>query len=275
MKHQAQHHRLEQPSIKSLAHIAWISGKRLLRPSPRRRLALNGSPPKSADSYSIAPMLETRSVFVHVPKAAGISVSQSLYGCLGGGHITVDKYLEVLGPVRFLTFFKFAFVRNPWERLYSAFRFLSKGGINEKDREFQADVLSNYSEFSDFVLRWLDADTAQSKVHFRPQYGFLFDASRRLSVDFVGFYETLEDDFNFVAQQIGVDTSLPHLNSSGITEDLNEVYSPEMIDKVGALYAADIDTFGYSRINPNRPSSEVSGDRSGYSFLRRFNAGVS
>lgn len=271
MKHEAHSSRLAQPPLKSLAHIAWISGKRFLRPRPTRRPALNGTPPKSADSYSIAPMLETRSVFVHVPKAAGISVSQSLYGCLGGGHLTVEKYLEVLGPYRFLTFFKFAFVRNPWSRLYSAFRFLSKGGMNEKDAMFQADVLSEYSDFSDFVMRWLDHETVDTQMHFRPQHRFIFDASRRLAVDFVGFYESLENDFEYVAKQLAVTASLPHLNSSGAAEDLSGVYSPQMIEKVSAIYAADIDTFGYSMTNPNGSSSKASDDRSGYSFLRRFN----
>lgn len=62
-------------------------------------------------------------IFLHVPKAAGISISKTLFGNLGPCHITYDWFEQNLGLVTIKAYYKFTFVRNPWDRLYSAYSF--------------------------------------------------------------------------------------------------------------------------------------------------------
>ena len=41
---------------------------------------------ETPDGFSFAQFDAFRCIFVHIPKAAGVSVSKSLFGNLGGGH---------------------------------------------------------------------------------------------------------------------------------------------------------------------------------------------
>ncbi len=66
-------------------------------------------------------------IFVHIPKTAGISVSVSLLG-ESIGNMSAMYYRALFGKEDFRLYFKFAFVRNPFTRLISAFEFLKKGG---------------------------------------------------------------------------------------------------------------------------------------------------
>ena len=63
---------------------------------------------KARDGFSYEPFDRTRSIFVHVPKCAGISISRALYGNLGGGHTTFNEYATIFEPHAFRRYFKFA-----------------------------------------------------------------------------------------------------------------------------------------------------------------------
>ena len=41
---------------------------------------------------------EYQCIFVHIPKAAGVSLSNNLFGDLGGGHIPIYHYYIVYSP---------------------------------------------------------------------------------------------------------------------------------------------------------------------------------
>ncbi|HTL74630.1 MAG TPA: sulfotransferase family 2 domain-containing protein, partial [bacterium] len=75
-----------------------------------------------------------RCIFVHVPKCAGISLVKSLFGDFDCGHTNLRRYQIMFAPAEFNGYFKFTIVRNPFDRVVSAFLFLKKGGVNEKDR---------------------------------------------------------------------------------------------------------------------------------------------
>ena len=58
-----------------------------------------------------------QTIFVHIPKAAGISINKSLFNNLGGGHIPLINYQLIFPKEEFENYFKFTIVRNPWDRL--------------------------------------------------------------------------------------------------------------------------------------------------------------
>ncbi len=98
---------------------------------------------------------------MHIPKTAGISVAESLFGYLPY-HYTLSDYKLIYGRRTFRQYFKFAFVRNPFDRLFSAYRFLMKGGWNEGDRRWAEENIARYDSFAEFVERWLRLAIAQS-----------------------------------------------------------------------------------------------------------------
>ena len=63
---------------------------------------------------------EYKCIFVHVPRTGGVAIAKSLFGNLGGSHISISLYRKVFSDV-FDGYYKFTFVRNPWDRLVSAY----------------------------------------------------------------------------------------------------------------------------------------------------------
>jgi hypothetical protein len=198
-----------------------------------------------AKGYSLKPYDDLRCVFVHIPKNAGVSLCNALFGCLGGGHLTARTYRAIFGVECYDSYFKFAFVRNPWDRLVSAYTFLKKGGLNGQDEAWAREHLAVYPDFKDFVKRGLNPGSLYEKLHFIPQWEYLVNRDGKIAMDFLGRFETLEDDFDQVAKRLRVAASLPRANASP-RGDYRSYYDDASAEIVARLYARDIELFRYS-----------------------------
>ena len=209
----------------------------------------------SSDEYGLKGFDETKSIFVHIPKAAGISVSEALYGNFAGGHSDLSLYRRVFSYREYSSYFKFTFVRNPWDRVYSAYTFLKAGGWNEEDRIWADRHLGSVSDFESFVMDCLASPVVQSHIHFKPQYQFI-EANGYLDsgVEFLAYFENIETDFAVIARRLSKPENLPHQNKtkrSGPTSNYRDVYTSAMIERVAAQYSNDIEAFGYCFDNSN------------------------
>lgn len=240
----------------------WSLPRPLLRPF--LRLAAPGmmrnydrllvTPPADARTCSFVPFVEKHCIFVHVPKAAGISVAQSLFGCLGGGHLPLRLYELIFTPAQFRSYFKFAFVRNPWSRVYSAYSYLKSGKGNAADREWAVQHLSAFPTFEAFVGTWLTASRCYSEPHFVPQHEFIC-LRGRLGLDFVGYYERLEADFSRVSHQLGLHADLRWVNRTPQAQsDYREHYTADSKEIVADVYRRDIELLGYDFDSTALPS---------------------
>jgi hypothetical protein len=188
----------------------------------------------------------TRSIFVHIPKTAGLSVCQALYGSIAASHATIRDYELAFSGREFDRYFKFCFVRNPWDRAHSAYRFLADGGMDAVDRAWAATHLPEGTDFETFVMARLTPETARAWLHFRPQVDFLRSRiDGRLRVDFIGRFERLAEDFGAVAARVRATARLAHANKSREGGDWRAAYTPAMRDRIAAIYAEDLDAFGY------------------------------
>ena len=101
---------------------------------------------------------DSNTIFVHIPKTAGISIVKAIYGDVSNeGHRSIYFYKKVFNK-DFEDFFTFSFIRNPYDRLYSSYKFLQNGGMNEHDKNAFQKYLSHYSDFEDFVLNGLNSE---------------------------------------------------------------------------------------------------------------------
>jgi len=197
-------------------------------------------------TYSIRPFDRHHCIFVHLPKTGGISVSTSLFGNLAGGHRSLADYREIFGDDLLAAYFKFAFVRNPWDRLLSAYRFLLAGGKTREDRRWAQVHLTAYSCFEDFVMRGLHRPEVLDWIHFRPQWRFVtLPGQAAPTLDFIGRFERLGTDFAAVADRLGIEATLRHLNRSS-DSGFAAAYTPAAVARVGEIYARDIELFGYA-----------------------------
>jgi len=200
--------------------------------------------------YSYKPFDDLQSIFVHIPKCAGVSVSKTLFGGLAGGHMTLDGYLNVFEPQCILNYFKFSIVRNPWDRLVSAYFFLKNGGFNDDDKQWFNMELGNLPSFESFVNNWLNRTNIWKCQHFQPQYHYMIEKREKVKLDFVGFMENIEGDFQYIADRIGVKRNLANSNSGAHDSYLG--YYDETTRKIVAdVYAEDIKMLGYNFDNSN------------------------
>lgn len=158
------------------------------------------------------PFAQHSCLFVHVPKCAGSSVCKALFDGWRPGHLPLYWY-EQQFPEQFDASFKFAFVRDPLERAYSAYAFLRGNELGRRDRPAQ-NLVSHYRDFDDFVARWLHPETIRRQLHFTPQTDFLTSSLGHLALDFIGYQEHLARDFRLVCERLGHSALLPHINTS-------------------------------------------------------------
>ncbi|MEO2059128.1 MAG: sulfotransferase family 2 domain-containing protein [Mesonia sp.] len=195
---------------------------------------------------SFAPLDYYRCVFVHIPKNAGLSVCYTLFGNTGGSHRKITSYQKLFHPKTFASYFKFTFVRNPWDRLVSTYFFLKNGGLTEKDRVWAAAHLSDYEDFESFVKGWLTPAHIHDSLHFQPQYIFLEDETGKIAVDFIGRFERINEDFEYVADRLGIERRLKKTNTSKRKKNYQEYYNEETRAIVSSVYQRDIELFNYT-----------------------------
>lgn len=214
----------------------------------------------TSTSYSLKPFDDTKSIFIHIPKCAGVSVNRTLYGNLAGGHRTFEQYLGAFEPRNVLDYFKFTIVRNPWDRLVSAFHFLREGGFSEKDRALAESEFSAYSDFDAFVREWLSPENLWKFPHFTPQHHFILERQRKIKLDYIGLFENLEADFSDIARRIGIDGKLEGSNRSS-HRNYRDYYTEETKAFVAGVYAEDIALFGYEFNNASLPAQLAARER--------------
>lgn len=214
------------------------------------RLLKKGELRSKRNNAKSGPFGKYQCIYIHIPKTAGISVSVSLLG-KHIGRTSALRYQVLFGKEDFNRYFKFAFVRNPFTRLISAYEFLYGGGYSEKDKPIES-IIKQYNGFDDFVVRFLTPETAQSNYYFKPQYQILCDSSDRIMIDFIGRFETLEKDYDYIREKIGVGEPLQKLNVTKKKRlSLAEYYSSDtVIQKVVSIYEKDFELFDYSKQLP-------------------------
>jgi hypothetical protein len=199
-------------------------------------------------------------LFVHIDKAAGSSIGLALQpvatrrnpsrwrrrliwlGALNRlgsyralefpahAHATVAK--RCLPPEVYDGLFKFAFVRNPWDRLVSRYAYLLN---NEKHPRHK--FVRRMKGFEDYVA-W---ELGRGRFF---QHTYVTGPDGKLIVDFIGHYERLREDFEKVCARLKVSADLPRANASA-HQDYRTYYSPSTRELVGKYFQRDIELFGY------------------------------
>lgn len=121
--------------------------------------------------------LKNKIIFIHIPKTAGNSVVNYLFdSTVGPGHYSASYYKN-RSINNFNNFFKFAVIRNPWDRFVSAFFYLKQGGLAPDDLIFREKYLLDIDDFDSFVFRvhksFFFRKIVMNWTHFIPQYKFI------------------------------------------------------------------------------------------------------
>ncbi|WP_187775947.1 sulfotransferase family 2 domain-containing protein [Salinicola corii] len=187
-------------------------------------------------------------IFVHVPKAAGKAISRSLLDAPNGtGHNKLRCYER--NRQKYDAYRKVSVVRNPWDRLVSAFFYLRSLDARSNGGAFFRRHIGSDVEFQTFIQRLENPDYRQTILeweHFTPQKRFLVRRDGQLGVDFIARFESLPSDFETMKTMINPEASdLARVNAS--KRDSYENYYDESLKSiVRSAYAEDIDAFEYT-----------------------------
>jgi hypothetical protein len=135
--------------------------------------------------------------------------------------------------------FKFAFIRNPWDRMVSLYHYLFE--VRGIHREAEPDVKT----FSDFVMRVTSepipppgAYNWKGLSQANPQSKWLI-YERGPQVDFMGRFERLQKDWDHVCGQLDIPCeTLPHVGATD-RRPYQEYYTPRLAERVDDFYAVD------------------------------------
>lgn len=186
--------------------------------------------------------IATQSIFIHIPKAAGMAIVNSLYQKNQSNHDTWREYYK-RDKGKFNKYFKFTFVREPVDRFISAYEYLSKGGKNDIDIYWQNKYIKRYSTPDEFIINGgLEKAIKKGVEHFIPQCKFVYDGNS-IVVDFVGRYEDIENDFNYIAEKIGVKANLKKINGNKQKRSIE--LSESALLKLHKIYNKDFELFDY------------------------------
>jgi hypothetical protein len=230
-----------------------------------------------------------KTLFIHVPKAAGQSVEAfflNLHGLKWEERLPLllaPNAADKIGPPRlahlhsvdyvrhhfvsqqdFDRYFKFGFVRNPWSRAVSFYKFHGH---------------QHLMSFDKFVITKLPQLIQEQRWFYGPQYDFFY-VNGENKADFIGKFESLQTDFAKVCKALNMPVqNLPHRNKSaqkgGISglrkfgrrfvkqpesllhllfsrgdkiksKNYRDYYTPGLIAAVEELYKEDVTAFEYS-----------------------------
>ncbi len=230
-----------------------------------------------------------KGLYTHIPKTGGTSIKDALEPIKDSVIITENSEIikqhphmphehlqvlnfrksnsmrkkEVIGDEIWNNLYKFAFVRNPWDRYVSNWQWLALR-LGQRNSWVMRGWrgIDGHVSFKSFVKQmgacYLDSPQLHpyqhDKWHIRNQIHHLVDYEGNIILDHVGRFENLTEEFETICKELELDIALPHLNYFGHQEGLpmrkekphySTYYTDELVEIVKKRSQADIEAFGY------------------------------
>ncbi len=153
-------------------------------------------------------------------------------------HSTALEVQEKLPSKTFDEYYKFAFVRNPYDWLGSLYFYVCRNPIIPKSK-----ILRKMT-FLEFVNDFIDKKPGK-------QIDFVTDKNGKIIVDFVGKIENLEKDVKLVTRHLGIDfKNIPKKNTFKSRPNNNYLlhYDEESLIKVAEYFSEDFEKFDYKKL---------------------------
>lgn len=153
----------------------------------------------------------------------------------------IKKYY--VSKKRWDNYFKFAIVRNPFNRVSSSYNWLCKSFKLPKSKAQFKDFILKEGAFKELLNPDASFKDENRYHHVMPAVDYLFE-NGNLLVDFVGRLENLKDDWEFICEKLDMKIELPHLNNLE-HKPYQDYYDEKTRKIVTETYKEDLKTFGY------------------------------
>jgi len=183
-------------------------------------------------------------VFFHLYKVAGTSVKRALNPYKEAKGRPHTKPSEIKDK-NLLNYFKFCFVRNPWDWQVSLYFYML---LKKNHRQHALIKSMNFEQY----IEWRVNYECFTQYEWLSENGNL---SGNIDIDFIGKYEFLNSDFNKICDILKIGCSLPYKNKTN-HKHYTEYYTEKSKKIIEKAFKKDINFFGYSFKNKNLISGE-------------------
>lgn len=146
-------------------------------------------------------------------------------------HVSAPELKAQLSPKYFEKYYKFSFVRNPWDWQVSLYHYARQ---QKNHHQYEATMAMSFDDY----IRW----RINEDLHL--QKDFMYDKDGKCLVDYIGKMEDMQGSFKHVVDHIGIQATLPHSNKSK-HQHYRDYYTDETRKMVEDAFAVDIQLFGY------------------------------
>lgn len=161
-------------------------------------------------------------------------------------HMSSEKYNNTVGltPEKWSTYYKFTFIRNPYDKLVSAYKYINSNNYGNKKVLFQ-QFIENMDNCSDYTY-----------FHaFISQYQQLLNLNNEIDINYFGKFENLNNELINVLKIIGVKKILHYsiiekniaINRSNLDKNYALYYNDNILQKVNNIFNEDFLYFKYKK----------------------------
>lgn len=187
-------------------------------------------------------------IFIHIPRTGGTSIETAIVG---------RNWWKVHPPSKHLTahiakkvyaeywddYFKFTFIRNPWDRMVSLLKYGAFYGVkfNFTDKMLIDEYLEHCNKI-EYDKRFFHLNQFKD---FTPKKNSVYQNIIGEEMNFIGRFENLNEDFKYICDQIKFpQKKLPHIEESQ-RRHYRDYYNKESKLSVENKYLKDIEKFKY------------------------------
>jgi hypothetical protein len=210
-------------------------------------------------------------LYMRLGKTGGTSIFRgviepTIYGetSVGAPHMfepeedTLERWLEDMNDVLIKNdYFKFTFVRNPFDKLVSAYFFIKKRQVRYSQNTIDLNSFENFIK-----TELMDENGEATDDHWAHQWSAVTTEDGDFFMDYVGRFENIVEDWRYVANKLNLPEYLPHLKPLSGFEDHTDIakshpnlyasgkdyrkyYTDELVEIVSNIYKKDLEVFGY------------------------------
>ncbi|KPA18984.1 Carbohydrate sulfotransferase, 8-13 [Candidatus Magnetomorum sp. HK-1] len=195
-----------------------------------------------------------KTIFIHIQKTGGTSIDKAIQNIdtnaikrvneIPATHnIQKGKHLWAIDLKKYLPsgiwddYFKFAFIRNPWDRLVSWYYMCVQKPENYK----RLYIKNNFKDFSDFLINGTKGLAQRCSYN---QVDFITNNDGEIILDFIGRFENYNNDIKKISSQLGVELDVLNFNKSE-HEHYRNYYTEKTKKIVEDRFMNDIKCFNY------------------------------
>ena len=173
------------------------------------------------------------------------------------------KYLilnQYKGIKKYEDFFIFTFVRNPYDKLYSAYLYL-KNILKEENFKKIHNIQENkdfFVDFNTFIRNYKKVSITAYFHAFVTQYEHLSDSTGNIKINFIGKLENIDNDLLNILSILKIH-HINHDHELFFERKMNKLsdddfniafdYNEESFEFINEHFAIDFELFGYKKYN--------------------------